>query len=124
VKFFLIIVTTFSIGTSKLTINPTIQSDNNGYIEELLLEHYECASYWDIVDTPLITISLDTYATSFQKEQLNQSIKELNSLKLGFTYSQIDTGGMITVNFVDKDFSFFDGDNYVSLNSYKLLVTP
>lgn len=116
-KFFLIIVTTFSIGTSKLTINPTIQSDNNGYIEEILLEHYECASYWNIVETPLITISLDTYATSFQEEQLNQSIKELNSLKLGFTYSQIDTGGMITVNFVDKDFSFFDGDNYVSLNS-------
>ena len=47
-----------------------------------------------------ITVSIDTVATKFQKEQLNHSIEEINSLNLGFSYSLIDSGGLISVNFV------------------------
>ena len=55
-------------------------------------------------------------ATKFQKEQLNHSIEEINSLNLGFSYNLIDSGGLISVNFVSKDTPFFDGVENVSLD--------
>jgi len=116
VKYFLIIATTFSLNFTNLTTLPTSQSDNENDLEELLLGHYECASYWDIAVNQNITVSIETGATNYQKEQLNHSIEEINSLNLGFSYSLIDSGGLISVNFVSSESSFFDGVEKVSLD--------
>jgi len=116
VKYFLIIATTFSLNFTNLTTLPTSQSDNENDLEELLLGHYECASYWDIAVNQNITVSIETGATNYQKEQLNHSIEEINSLNLGFSYSLIDSGGLISVNFVSSESSFFDGVENVSLD--------
>jgi len=116
VKYFLIIATTFSLNFTNLTTLPTSQSDNENDLEELLLGHYECASYWDISVNQNITVSIETGATNYQKEQLNHSIEEINSLNLGFSYSLIDSGGLISVNFVSSESSFFDGVEKVSLD--------
>ena len=105
-KYFLIIATTFSLNFTNLTNLPISHSENENDLEELLLEHHECASFWDITATKNITVSIDTVATKFQKEQLNHSIEEINSLNLGFSYNLIDSGGLISVNFVSKD-TFF-----------------
>jgi len=116
VKYFLIIATIFSLNFTNLTTLPTSQSDNENDLEELLLGHYECASYWDISVNQNITVSIETGATNYQKEQLNHSIEEINSLNLGFSYSLIDSGGLISVNFVSSESSFFDGVENVSLD--------
>ena len=79
-KYFLIIATTFSLNFTNLTTLPTSHSDNENDLEELLLEHHECASFWDIAVNPNITVSIETDATNFQKEQLNQSIEEIKVL--------------------------------------------
>ena len=115
-KYFLIIATIFSLNFTNLTTLPTSQSDNENDLEELLLGHYECASYWDIAVNQNITVSIETGATNYQKEQLNHSIEEINSLNLGFSYSLIDSGGLISVNFVSSESSFFDGVENVSLD--------
>ena len=114
-KYLLIIATTFSLNFTNLTTLPTSHSNNENDLEELLLEHHECASFWDITVNPNITVSIETGATNFQKEQLNHSIEEINSLNLGFSYSLVNTGGLISVNFVNNDTSFFDGEENVSL---------
>jgi len=116
VKYLLIIATTFSLNFTNLTTLPTLHSDNEKDLEELLLEHHECASFWDITVNPNITVSIETGATNFQKEQLNHSIEEINSLNLGFSYRFINSGGLISVNFVDNDTSFFDGEENLSLD--------
>ena len=108
--------TTFSLNFTNLTTLPTSHSDNENDLEELLLEHHECGSFWDIAVNPNITVSIETGATNFQKEQLNHSIEEINSLNLGFSYSLIDSGGLISVNFVSSEASFFDGVENVSLD--------
>ncbi len=115
-KYLLIIATTFSLNFTNVTTFPTLHSDNENDLEELLLEHHECASFWDITVNPNITVSIETGATNFQKEQLNHSIDEINSLNLGFSYRFINSGGLISVNFVDNDTSFFDGEENVSLD--------
>lgn len=115
-KYLLIIATTFSLNFTNLTTLPTLHSDNEKDLEELLLEHHECASFWDITVNPNITVSIETGATNFQKEQLNHSIEEINSLNLGFSYSLVNTGGLISVNFVNNDTSFFDGEENLSLD--------
>ena len=115
-KYLLIIATTFSLNFTNLTTLPISHSDNENDLEELLLGHYECASYWDIAVNQNITVSIETGATNFQKEQLNHSIEEINSLNLGFSYSLIDSGGLISVNFVSSEASFFDGVENVSLD--------
>ena len=102
-KYLLIIATTFSLNFTNLTTLPTSHSNNENDLEELLLEHHECASFWDITVNPNITVSIETGATNFQKEQLNHSIEEINSLNLGFSYSLVNTGGLISVNFVNND---------------------
>ena len=115
-KYFFILATAFSLNFTSLTNLPISHSENENDLEELLLEHYECASYWDISATQNITVSLETDATSYQKKQLNNSIEEINSLNLGFTYSLIDSGGLISINFVSSETPFFDGVEYVSLD--------
>ena len=115
-KYLLIIATTFSLNFTNLTTLPISHSDNENDLEELLLGHYECASYWDIAVNQNITVSIETGATNYQKEQLNHSIEEINSLNLGFSYSLIDSGGLISVNFVSSESSFFDGVENVSLD--------
>lgn len=115
-KYFLIIATTFSLNSTNLTTLPTVHSDNENELEELLLGHHECASFWDITANPNITVSIETGATNFQKEQLIHSIQEINSLNLGFSYRLINSGGLIAINFVNNETSFFNGEKNVSLD--------
>ena len=79
-KYLLIIATTFSLNFTNLTTLPTLHSDNENDLEELLLEHHECASFWDITVNPNITVSIETGATNFQKEQLKYFYTEQNYL--------------------------------------------
>lgn len=118
-KYFLIIATTISLNYSSLSALPTLNTNNQNNIEELLLEHHECATFWDKTANPIITVSIETSVTNFQKEQLNHSIEEINSLNLGFTYNLVNTGGLISVNFVSKDTSFYNGEEEVSLDKLK-----